>query len=100
MSAWIALDVENIARRRIGRLASRTFTNWETNVPPTSANWTQYVYGPHYGSAEQVLAPILTGLAHNYRHAKLEEKQKAISSFLATIREFLDSHGLDFADGK
>jgi hypothetical protein len=49
---------------------------------------------------EKDLAPILTALAHNYRHAKKEPELTALCAFLDKIRKFLDGHGLEFADGK
>ncbi|MBA2590933.1 MAG: hypothetical protein H0U97_01205 [Gammaproteobacteria bacterium] len=101
---WIALDAANIARRRIGRVAVTTPVKWEANVAPLSdpapAVYNEYFMGPYYELVEKDLAPILTALAHNYRHAKKEPELTALCGFLDKIRKFLDGHGLEFADGK
>ena len=101
---WITMDSANIARRKVGRIAVTTFSKWTPNVPPfadTSCQLTTtYFFGPHFGLAERDLAPILTALAHNYRHAKQTSKLTTLCTFLSEIREYLDEHGRDFADGK
>jgi hypothetical protein len=101
---WIALDAANIALKRIGRVAVSTPVKWETNVAPFSAAelqmYNDYFMGPHYELVEKDLAPILTALAHNYRHAKKEPELTALCGFLDKIRKFLDGHGVEFADGK
>ena len=101
---WIALDAANIARRRIGRVAVTTPTTWQTNVAPSTVPslpvYNEYFFGPHYELVEKDLAPILTALAHNYRHAKMEPELTALCAYLDKIREYLDGHGLEFADGK
>lgn len=101
---WIALDAANIARRRIGRVAVTTPTTWQTNVAPSTvpslAVYNEYFIGPHYELVEKDLAPILTALAHNYRHAKMEPELIALCGYLDKIRKYLDGHGLEFADGK
>ena len=97
---WLQLDVQNIARRRIGRIAASCFATWTTNVPPTSSYENHYFFGPYFPQAEHELAPVLTALAHNYRHAGDKTKCEALSAFLKTIKEHLDSHGLDFAEGR
>ena len=97
---WLQLDSQNIARRRIGRIAASCFAAWTTNVPPTSSYENHYFFGPYFQSAEKELAPVLTALAHNYRHAGDKTKCEALSAFLKTIKEHLDPHGLDFAEGR
>ena len=101
---WIALDAANIARRRIGQVAVTTPTTWQTNVAPSTvpslAVYNEYFIGPHYELVEKDLAPILTALAHNYRHAKMEPELIALCGYLDKIRKYLDGHGLEFADGK
>ena len=101
---WIALDTANIARRRVGRVALTTPTSWNINVAPLSnpslSVYNEYFFGPHYELVEKDIAPILTALAHNYRHAKKEPELTALCNYLDKIRKFLDSHGLEFADGK
>ncbi len=89
LKTWIEADNANIARRIVGRLASQ---------PTTS--YTQYVYGPNYAQADRELAPILTALAHNYRHNGRREKLVALAAFLKTMVDFLDDHGRDFAEGR
>ena len=109
LRSWIALDAGNIALRNIGRVAVRTPVTWETNTPLRSeqALQTTYWYGPDFRLVERDLAPILTALAHNYHHAisksadpRLADKLAKLSALLATMPEFLDSHGRDCAEGK
>jgi hypothetical protein len=97
---WLQLDAQNIARRRIGRIAASCFSAWITNVPPTSPYENRYFMGPNFHPAEHELAPVLTALAHNYRRSGNKTKCDALSAFLNTIKEHLDSHGLDFAEGR
>jgi hypothetical protein len=97
---WLQLDAQNIARRRIGRIAASCFATWTTNIPPTSSYENHYFFGPYFQQAEHELAPVLTALAHNYRHAGDKTKCEALSAFLNTIKGHLDSHGLDFAEGR
>jgi hypothetical protein len=101
---WIVLDAANIARRRIGRVAASTPVHWVTNVPPLSDGslqvYNEYFMGEQYQLVEKDLAPILTALAHNYRHAKKGPELTALCGYLDKIRCFLDGHGLEFADGK
>jgi hypothetical protein len=102
--AWISVDVHNIARRRVGRVAVTTVPSWTTNVVPGLAApvvmENGYLMGPDYARIERDVAPILTALAHNYRHAKDGTKLEALANMLDKIRPFLDQHGLDFADRK
>ncbi len=101
LKPWLQLDSQNIARRRMGRIAASCFAEWATNVPPTSSYETRYYFfGAYFQPAEKELAPVLTALAHNYRHAGDKAKCEALSAFLKTIKEQLDSHGLDFAEGR
>jgi hypothetical protein len=97
---WLQLDSQNIARRRMGRISASCFAEWTTNVPPELRYKNGYFMGPYYSSAERDLAPVLTALAHNYRHARDKTKLDALSAFLRTIKEYLDDHGLDFAEGR
>jgi hypothetical protein len=97
---WLQLDAQNIARRRIGRIAASCFPSWTTNIPPTSPYENHYFFGPYFQRAEQELAPVLTALAHNYRDAGDKTKCEALSAFLNTIKEQLDQRGLDFAEGR
>lgn len=109
LRSWIALDAGNIALRNIGRVAVRTPMTWETNTPLSSqqALRTTYWYGPDFRLVERDLAPILTALAHNYHDAvsrssdpRLADKLAKLSALLATMPEFLDSHGRGCAEGK
>jgi hypothetical protein len=99
---WIALDESNIARKRIGRISLTTLSSWTTNSAPSTGGaivHNGYFFGPDYGLAEKHLAPILTALAHNYRHAKDVEKLSALCALMRHFSQHLDRHGLDFADG-
>jgi hypothetical protein len=84
LKEWLYLDAQNIARRRVGRIAIAGAASWETNKR----------------LSEKTLAPILTALAHNYRHDKQKAKLEALCQFLAEIEEHLDDHGREFAQGK
>ncbi len=97
---WLQLDAQNIARRRMGRIAASCFASWTTNVAPTSSYENHYFFGSDFARAEHELAPVLTALAHNYRDAGDKTKCEALSAFLNAIKEHLDPHGLDFAEGR
>jgi hypothetical protein len=102
MREWISLDVRNIARRRIGRIAVACAVNWKTNEPLAPAQLRDlYFYDTDHKPGERDLAPILTALAHSYRHQGKSRKLDALCRFLATIPpEFLDDHGKKFARGE
>lgn len=102
MRDWIALDVRNIARRRIGRIAVACAVNWKTNEPLAPALLRDlYFYDTDHKPGERELAPILTALAHSYRHQRKSEKLDALCRFLATVPpEYLDDHGRRFARGE
>lgn len=96
---WIQVDTVNIARRNLGRIAVACIASWQTNVPPSGSLFTRYYFGPNFDIAEQYLAPMLTALAHNYRHHKLADKLTALRGFLSVLEPFLDEHGRGFANG-
>lgn len=101
MRDWLIMDVLNIARKHVARIAAAGFTQWTTNVPPTAENrflQNCYFFGPNYPYAEKELALMLTALAHNYKANQEGEKLEAVSALLAHLREYLDSQGLDFAN--
>ncbi|NVM57632.1 MAG: hypothetical protein HWN51_05885 [Desulfobacterales bacterium] len=105
MRDWVTMDVRNIARKHMGRIAATGIVNWTTNTAPTAEDSippmnSLYFFGPNYWHAERELAPVLTALAHNYRHDGQKEKLEAVCTLLNILRDYLDSHGLEFADGK
>lgn len=102
LKEWLHFDAQNIARRRVGRIAIAGAVSWQTNkrLSEYSIKKTLYFFGGDYRLSEKSLAPILTALAHSYRHDKREAKLQALCSFLAEIEEHLDDHGKDFAQGK
>jgi hypothetical protein len=102
LKEWLYLDAQNIARRRVGRIAIAGAASWETNKRLSEYRQVKTLYFPggEYRLAEKTLAPILTALAHNYRHDKQKAKLEALCQFLAEIEEHLDDHGREFAQGK
>lgn len=102
MRDWVGLDVRNIARRHLGRIAVSGIVNWTINSAPSEDSdvpmVTEYFYGRNYPIAESELAPLLTALAHNYRHFKDPKKLEAVCSLLDAWRPYLDSMGVQFAD--
>lgn len=102
LAPWLRADSANIARRRVGRIATRCLEGWQTNQPlgdPSAgyAAYTSYFIGPNYSDAERDLVPMLTALAHNYRHHQMTDKAAALGSYLRTLEPFLDDHGRDLA---
>ena len=103
LRSWIALDATNIARRRVGRIAVSGPHEWRTNSPLGEGDVirTHYFYEANYLQSEADLAPILTALAHNYRHDKQKEKLQGLCAFLAQFDPHsLDDHGRKFAQGE
>jgi hypothetical protein len=102
LKEWLERDAQNIARRRVGRIAIAGASKWETNKPlkQYAEIKTLYLTEGKIPPAEKALAPILTALAHNYRHTKQRAKLEALCRFLAEIEEHLDPHGKEFAQGK
>jgi len=99
LEVWLDIDKLNIARRSIGRIFSSGPVNWETNKAPTMSK-NIYTFGPEYSHAEAALAPILTSLAHSYRHNKKKEELYAVIGMLQILRPHLDEHGIKFADNE
>jgi hypothetical protein len=86
MRFWVDFDAANIARRRIGRLASQTVEGWKTNIAPTDyVVRTQFAVTPNYPDAERALAPILSGLALCYGRFHEKEKLAALNNYLQTL---------------
>ena len=99
MAPWVRNGADNAARRRLGRIATTRFPGWQTNTPVSLRRRLGiYFFGPNYAVAEQELAPMLTALAHNYRHAGQTDKLDALAGFLDHLRPYLDPHGIKFAD--
>lgn len=102
MRDWVRIDVKNIARRSLGRIAVTGIVSWQTNLAPSKDSDVRlkelYFYGPNYPIAERELAPLLTALAHNYRHFKEGEKLEAVCSLLEAWKPYLHAHGVRFAD--
>lgn len=98
---WIRFDAHNIARRYIGRVAIAGVCRWETNRPLSESHEakTLYFFGGDSRLCEEGLAPILTALAHNYRHNGQSAKLTALCNFMAQMPECLDEHGTKFAQG-
>jgi hypothetical protein len=84
LKEWLYLDAQNIARRRVGRIAIAGAASWETNKRLSEYRQVKTLYFPggEYRLAEKTLAPILTALAHNYRHDKQKAKLEALCQFL------------------
>jgi hypothetical protein len=99
MDAWARQDADNIARRRLGRLAVRCFFEWQTNVVPTAAFFDRYYFGPSYPIAESALVPILTALGHNYVHARDRKKFAGLRELLESLAPVLGEHGRMMVDG-
>lgn len=102
LKEWLYFDAQNIARRRIGRIAIAGTARWKTNtrLSESSDTKTLYFFGGDYRLAEKDLTPILTALAQGYRHNKQRAKLDTLCKFLAEIPEHLDDHGQKFARGE
>ena len=99
LKPWLALDKMNIARRSIGRIFSSGYLNWTENEKP-KGQFNQYAFGPGYPVAEKDIAQILTALAHNYKHNKIQDKLVDLINYLKHFDNYLDQHGKDFVSGK
>jgi hypothetical protein len=91
---WIFLDAENIARKRVGRVALKAPTKWQTNVPPLSDSG--FEFAMHYfwahGASEVVeahLAPSLVALSINYQAEGKTSERSALCGFLGKMRRHL-----------
>ena len=104
MRDWVAMDIRNIARKHMGRIAVSGFVNWTTNVALSTEDSTpmenSYFSGPDYWHTEREITPVLTALAHNYKHNSQRKKLEAVCGVLNALRDYLDPHGLKFADGE
>lgn len=102
LKEWLHFDGQNIARRRVGRIAITGVIRWRTNklLSEFGEAIHSYWYDADYRLSEKDLAPILTALAHNYRHDKQTDKLDSLCRFLATIEDHLDDHGKEFARGQ
>lgn len=100
INRWVLLDADNIARRRLGRVATRSFWAWKPNEPPIEQYLMRYYFGPNFHAAEQAIVPILTALGHNYRHHKLDDKLAGLREFLKVLEPYLDDHGRDIVAGR
>lgn len=100
LDAWLRADVENIARRRLGRVATRTFVRWTPNAIPENLVYARYYYGPHHDVAERAVTPILTALGDNYRHYGCTEKFEALRAYLKLLEPYLDDHGKEMTTPK
>lgn len=100
LERWLEIDKLNIARRSVGRVYSLGYIEWETNKIPDESTKAKnvYTYGPEYTRIEKDVAPILTALAHNYRHNKQKEKLAAVIGMLKQLKQYLDEHGHKFAN--
>ena len=95
LAKWIQQDADNIARRRLGRIAVRWFDEWETNCWPSENTLNVYYHGPNHHLAEQAVTPLLTALARNYRHYNKHDKLEAVRNLLALLAPYLDAAGRD-----
>ena len=102
LKEWLYFDAQNIAHRRVGRSTVSGVSHWKTNEPLSKFNEskTLYFFGSNYRLAEKNLAPILTALAHCYRHNKQCAKLDALCKYLFEIKEHLDDHVEKFANGE
>jgi hypothetical protein len=98
MAPWIEEGIANVARRNLGRITASCISTWKTNEAPTAERFVRYYIGPNFDVAERDVAAMLTGLAHNYRHHRLNDKLNALRPFLQTLTAHLDGHGQQFAD--
>ncbi len=102
LERWIEIDKQNIASRAIGRIFVRGFWNWEPNkLPLEESRRTVYFFDSQgaWKRAEEAVAPILTAIAHNYRHNQMKAPLEALRPMLCQLRPYLDKHGLGFAEG-
>lgn len=102
LTPWLEMDKLNIARRSVGRIFSSGFIQWEENevLEPSTILKNSYSIGADYHRAEMHLAPLLTALAHNYRHNKQKDQLDSVIRMLQHLRPYLDKHGKEFADNK
>jgi len=100
LKPWLEMDKMNIAYRNMGRAFLQGFDNWKPNKIPSEKPKGIYVFGPSYQDYEKAIAPILTTLAHCYRHYKRKPELEALKHMLKIVYKYLDKHGKDFADGK
>lgn len=87
LAAWIQMDQENIARRRLGRVANACFRTWETNVVPDGKLAWRVYHGKDYDLAERAVLPVLAGLLANYKRWGLSKKWDAAAALMAELGE-------------
>ena len=85
LAKWIQLDAENIARRRLGRIAVRCYDKWETNSEPSQKTLDVYYHGPNHHLAERAVKPLLIALARNYKRYKKLDKLDVVDKLIALL---------------
>ena len=100
LTPWLEMDKLNIARRSVGRIFSSGFIQWKENevLEPSTILRNIYSFGAEYNRVEMQLAPLLTALAHNYRHNRQKDQLNSVIQMLQHLRPYLDDHGIKFAD--
>jgi hypothetical protein len=91
LAKWIQQDADNIARRRLGRIAVRCFDEWDTNCRPSENTLDVYYHGPNHHLAERAVTPLLTALARNYKRYKKHDRLDAVRKLLALLAPDLDT---------
>lgn len=105
LNRWVEIDQGNLARKSIGRNHVFGLLNHEPNKLPDFSNtngivnW--YFFGKQSTSQVEIsLAPILTALAHGYRHNKEKFKYECVVNLMKQLPiELLDEHGQGFING-
>lgn len=84
---WLHLDAQNIARRRIGRIAVVGIKEWETNRPISEISRIKKLYfaGGDCRATEMELLPILEALAHSYKYDHELNKLEALNAYMVAI---------------
>lgn len=85
LGAWIRLDADNIARRRLGRVAVRFFRDWETNVVPTQTPDERHFADGLYMKMEEEVGRFLSALAKTYANNNCDGKLRAAREMLRVL---------------
>lgn len=79
---WVQNDMVNITNRNLGRVLTKRFKKWESNVAVQGEADFRYYRGPNYQPVETYVFPHLAALAYNYKCDSKLEKLNALKSFL------------------
>jgi hypothetical protein len=105
LNTWIEVDQRNLARKSIGRNHVFGIRNHIPNNMPNLSdpnclvNW--HFFGlENSNQVEIAISPILTALAHGYRHNKNKKGFDAVVNLMAQLPiAFFDEHGKGFVNG-